>query len=50
VRALVKLDHPYIIRYIQAWLETPPLGWQNKEDTTYDWRDISRSAINTTKK
>ena len=42
VRALVQLDHPCVIRYIQAWIETPPLGWQSREDRTYDWRDLSR--------
>lgn len=32
VRALAKLDHPGIVRYFQAWEESPPAGWQESRD------------------
>lgn len=32
VRALAKLDHPGIVRYFQAWEESPPAGWQEGRD------------------
>ncbi|UJR12265.1 hypothetical protein I4U23_016442 [Adineta vaga] len=44
VRALVRLDHPYIIPYYHTWIENPPVGWQRQEDKTYDWRDLSRAT------
>jgi len=35
VKALAKLDHQYIVRYFNTWLEEPPSGWQEKHDD--DW-------------
>ncbi|KHJ90703.1 PQQ enzyme repeat protein [Oesophagostomum dentatum] len=33
VRAMAKLDHPSIIRYYHTWIERPPDGWQEEQDT-----------------
>ncbi|CAF1273603.1 unnamed protein product [Adineta steineri] len=47
VRALVRLDHPYIIPYYHTWIEIPPVGWQRREDETYDCREFSKEATYT---
>jgi translation initiation factor 2-alpha kinase 3 len=39
VKALAKLEHQGIVRYFQAWFESPPQGWQEERDRTC--KDIS---------
>ncbi|KAK1791557.1 hypothetical protein P4O66_013557, partial [Electrophorus voltai] len=40
VKALAKLEHPGIIRYFNAWQESPPQGWQEGMDQRW-LRDAS---------
>lgn len=40
VKALAKLEHPGIIRYFNAWQESPPQGWQ--EDMDKRWLKDAR--------
>lgn len=42
VKALAKLEHPGIIRYFNAWQESPPQGWQ--EDMDKRWLKDASSA------
>lgn len=32
IKALSKLDHVGIVRYFNAWIEEPPIGWQEQQD------------------
>lgn len=45
-KALAKLDHAGIVRYYNAWLESPPPGWQEHQDDV--WRgsfDLCTSSM-----
>ncbi|KAG5265472.1 hypothetical protein AALO_G00242860 [Alosa alosa] len=44
VKALAKLEHPGIIRYFNAWQESPPQGWQEEMDTRW-LKDASVAEI-----
>ena len=46
VRALAKLDHPGIVRYFQAWEESPPAGWQeNRDKEMFDRLGVILSVV-----
>ncbi|BFZ01589.1 hypothetical protein BsWGS_04628 [Bradybaena similaris] len=41
VRALAKLEHIGIVRYFNAWVESPPAGWQEERDKLFNFSDMS---------
>ncbi|CAG5133197.1 unnamed protein product, partial [Candidula unifasciata] len=41
VRALAKLEHIGIVRYFNAWVESPPAGWQEERDKLFHFSDLS---------
>lgn len=35
VKVLAKLDHVGIVRFFHAWVESPPVGWQEEKDRDF---------------
>ncbi|KAF8360917.1 hypothetical protein PRIPAC_87840 [Pristionchus pacificus] len=45
VEALVKLDHPGIVRFHNAWKEMPPAGWQRYSDKNLFAEELDISEL-----
>ncbi|GFO07070.1 eukaryotic translation initiation factor 2-alpha kinase 3-like [Plakobranchus ocellatus] len=46
VKALAKLDHTGIVRFFHAWVESPPVGWQEERDKQFLPSDMSGTGTN----